>query len=222
MATQRALPALIPGQRVPMSYEDYLVATAEDVHAEWVNGEVIVFMPPATRHQALIGFLSRLIGLFADLFDLGVVHIAPLEMLARRGGPARQPDILFVAREHLARLESLRLVGPADLIIEVISPESVTRDRIEKAREYAAAGVREYWLVDSRPAVAPVVVYLLNDAGAYDAIVPDASGRYHSVVLPGFWFDPAWVQQAPLPKPLAILQLIAPQALRAALGDGEQ
>jgi len=40
-------------------------------------------------------------------------------------------------------------------------------------------------------------------------------------VLLGFWLDPAWLTQEPLPKPLAMMQQIAPDALRAAL-DGAQ
>jgi Uma2 family endonuclease len=91
--------------------------------------------------------------------------MAPFEMRARPDGPARIPDILFVAREHRDRIESLRLNGPADLIVELISPESVRRDRVEKLHEYAAAGVLEYWLIDTRPSPAPPVCYRLNSAG---------------------------------------------------------
>jgi hypothetical protein len=58
MATQRTVPGLIPGQRVPMSYEEYLAASDEDVHAEWVNGEVFPFMPPSDRHQDLAFWLA--------------------------------------------------------------------------------------------------------------------------------------------------------------------
>ncbi len=52
-------------------------------------------------------------------------------------------------------------------------------------------------------------------------IVPDARGRYHSLALPGFWLDPAWLRREVLPKPLAIMQRIAPDALRAALAGPE-
>ena len=40
-----------------MSYEDYLLWSTEDKHAEWVNGEVIIHMPPTDLHQALLGFV---------------------------------------------------------------------------------------------------------------------------------------------------------------------
>ena len=179
-------------------------------------------MPPSDRHQALIGFLQTLIKLYADLFDLGEVRVAPFEMRIRAVGSARQPDILFVSQAHLERIGALRLLGPADLIVEVISPESVRREQGEKRREYAAAGVPEYWIVDSRPAVSPLALYRLGEAGEYLPVAPDDAGRYRSTALPGFWLDPAWLCQEPLPKPLAILHLIAPEALRASLyGPGQ-
>jgi hypothetical protein len=52
-------------------------------------------------------------------------------------------------------------------------------------------------------------------------VEPDAAGRIHSTVLPGFWLDPAWLTQDPLPTQLAVIQQIAPEALRAALGTNE-
>jgi Uma2 family endonuclease len=221
MATERAIPALIPGQRVTMSYEEYLAISDEDLFAEWANGEIIVFGPASDRHQELLGWLLQVGGLFVDLFDSGVMLMAPFEMRARSNGPARIPDILFVAREHRERLSEMRLDGPADLIVEVVSPESLRRDRVEKLSEYAEAGVPEYWLIDSRPSPAPPVLYRLSDTGVYAPIEPDADGRIHSTVLPGFWLDPAWLAQEPLPLPLAVMRQVAPQALRAAMEADE-
>jgi Uma2 family endonuclease len=60
-------------------------------------------------------------------------------MRATPDGPARQPDLLFVAREHLDRLTETRLSGPADFVVEVVSDDSVARDRADKFYEYQAA-----------------------------------------------------------------------------------
>ena len=48
----------------------------------------------------------------------------------------------------------------------------------------------------------------------YLRIEPGASGIIHSKVLPGFWLDPEWLVQDPLPIPLEILRLIAGDALK--------
>ncbi len=102
-------------------------------------------MPATARHQAVIAFLTQPLGTFAAFFGLGRVFPAGYAMRLGRDGPAREPDVLFVAAEHGARVEATHLEGPADLAIEVISDDSVGRDRAEKFYEYQEAGVREYW-----------------------------------------------------------------------------
>lgn len=218
MAAQRTAAALIPGRRLPMSYEEFLSRVGEDVHAEWVAGEVIVFMPPTDRHQAIVVFLVKLLGLFVDLFDLGEVRVAPLEMRARPDGPAREPDVLFVARAHLDRLTAARLIGPADLVVEIVSNDSVTRDSVDKFAEYRAAGVREYWPFDPRPGQERANFYRLAVDGTYQAMPLDADGRYHAMILPGFWFDPTWLWQDPLPKVAPLLAAMTRRAPGAAPG----
>jgi Uma2 family endonuclease len=205
-------------RRLPMSYEAFLAWADEDIHAEWVDGEVIIFMPPVYRHQAIISFLCQLLGLFVEADDLGVVLIAPFEMRARPGGSAREPDLLFVARAHLDRLTPERLVGPADLVVEVISESSVGRDREEKFREYAAAGVPEYWLFDPRPGQQRADFFRLTEAGTYEPARADAEGRYHAAVVPGFWLDPNWLWQEPLPKVAPLLAAMRPGVERGAHG----
>jgi Uma2 family endonuclease len=210
------------GQRLRMSYVEYLAWADEDVHAEWVNGEVIVHIPPKRPHQRVVAFLLRLLGEFIELFQLGQLLPAPFEMRAVPDGPAREPDLLFIAREHLDRLSDLRLSGPADLVVEVLSDDSVARDRADKFYEYQAAGVREYWLIDPRPGYERADFYVLDDTGRYRPVPPAADGRYHSTVLSDFWFQVEWVLAAEPPAVLqALAQIVGPQKLLAAMGLSE-
>lgn len=209
MARQVRAPLPDDEQALVMSYEEWLAWAGESTRSEWVDGRAIVFMPPKTVHQLVWGLLFRLLSDFVERFDLGLVIAAPFEMRLARS--AREPDILFLAREHLDRLTPDRLLGPADMVVELISDDSVTRDRRDKLTEYAAAGIPEYWLFDPRPRRQRTDFYTLTTEGRYQAIPPDADGRYHSQVLPGFWLDPAWLWQEPLPKPAALLALIAPE-----------
>jgi Uma2 family endonuclease len=200
--TQPALADMPPTSeeyRLTMSYEEFLEWSDEDTHAEWVNGEVIVFMPPSIVHQDIISFLDVLISQYARFFDLGKVLIAPFEMLLIPGYAAREPDLAFIARDHLHRVKEKRVEGPADLVIEVISKESVTRDRRDKYHEYAQAGVQEYWIIDPRPRQRNVSCYQRTAQCTYQPILPDTEGRVHSDVLDGFWFRPAWLWQEPFP-----------------------
>ncbi len=208
-------------QRLKMTYEEYLAWEDEGAHGEWVDGEVIVFMPPTLLHQRLSGFLSTLLSTYARHLDLGLVLAAPVEMQLFPGRSSREPDLLFVARQHLERLTPERLVGPADLVVEIVSDSSVGRDRSDKFYEYQEAGVPEYLIIDPRPGKERVDFFRLTTEGKYLAILPDTEGHYHSLVLPGFWFDPEWLWQEPLPNTMAILATIAPQALRGALAAVE-
>jgi Uma2 family endonuclease len=208
--------------RLKMSYEEFLALPGDGRQMEWVDGEAIIFMPPSIRHQLLSGFLFSLLNNFVGLFNLGRVIAAPAEMRTRPDGPAREPDLLFIAREHLDRLTEQRLAGPADLIVEIVSPESVGRDRREKFVEYAAAGVPEYWWIDPRPRQHRFEPFTLSSSGNYEPIPPDAQGRFHSLVLPGFWLDPTWLWQDPLPEPLPLLLTIAPTAIEGLLRQLER
>jgi Uma2 family endonuclease len=213
--------SMTQGQPLRMSYEEYLAWADEDVHAEWVNGEVIVQMPPKEPHQRVVAFLLQLMGLFIQLFQLGRLLPAPFEMRATPDGPAREPDLIFVASEHLDRLSQERLSGPADLVVEVISDDSVARDRADKFYEYQAAGVREYWILDSRPGRERADFYVLDERGRYRPVPPESDGRYHSTVLPGFWLHVDWVTAAEPPAVLtALAQVVGPQKLIEAIEAG--
>ena len=211
---QTVTPPAAQEQRIAMTYEEFLAWGEESQQMEWVDGEVIVFMPPTDKHQAVIVFLTTLLAAFVDLFDLGAVRVAPFEMRVQPDGASREPDVLFVAREHLDRLTPERLAGPADLVIEVISDSSLRRDRTDKFYEYQEAGVLEYWLFDPRPGKERADFWHLTAQGKYEPVLPDAEGRYHSAVLPGFWLRPDWLWQNPLPNAVATMAAIAPQMFR--------
>jgi Uma2 family endonuclease len=217
MARQVTDPPVTDERRVAMTYEEWLAWPAgEHTLSEWVDGEVTIFMPPSERHQYIAGFLFVLTSWYARALNLGEVIIAPFEMrLSPRS--SREPDLLFVAREHANRLTGKRLEGPADLIVEIISEGSVTRDQREKMTEYEAAGVREYWLVDARPGHEETRFFQRTATGAFAAIPPDAGGRYHAAALPGFWFRPEWLWLDPRPDPVMLLPTIAPDAWQRAL-----
>ena len=54
MARQMMEPRAARGQRFRMSYEEYEAWMDENIQSEWVDGEVIIFMPPSARHERVI------------------------------------------------------------------------------------------------------------------------------------------------------------------------
>ncbi|MCL5995272.1 MAG: Uma2 family endonuclease [Chloroflexi bacterium] len=196
-------PQITPSAPLRMSYEEYLQWAGEDIHAEWVDGEVIVHMPPTDLHQATLGFLHILLGLFVQFFKRGRLLLAPFEMRLLPGRSSREPDILFVSNEHLERLTEERLVGPADLVVEIISDDSVQRDRRDKFKEYRTAGIREYWIIDPRASKRRADFFRLTEDGDYELFATEDDERVASLVLPGFWLRPAWLWQASDLEPFA-------------------
>src|SRR5262249_36748814 len=202
--------------RLSMSYEEFLDWSDDTTHAEWVDGEVIVFMPPMELHQFVSGFLFTLLQRFVSLFNLGLVLDAPYEMHLPDGS-SREPDILFISREHFDRRTPERLIGPADAVWEILSDSTARYDLREKFEAYRRNGVPECWMADPRPRHRQVDAFTRTGDGRYEPIPPDSQGRIRSIVLPGFWLKPDWLWQDPLPDPEALMLEIAPVAYRAYL-----
>lgn len=195
-----------------MSYAEYIAWADEDVHAEWVDGEVIVQIPPYDVHQIVLNFLNHLLHLYVEFQQLGVVLIAPFEMRLLSEKSARQPDILVITTEDLGRLSRERLEGPAGLVVEIVSRDSVRRDRHDKLHEYRRAGVREYWVVDPRPGCNRADFYRLDAAGEYELYATDEDERVTSAVLPGFWLRPAWLWLESKPPVMTVfLEILSPE-----------
>jgi Uma2 family endonuclease len=211
-------PAATPDDKPKeMTYDEFLAWSGEDTHAEWVNGEVIVHMPPKDPHQTLLEFFLKVIGIFIDIFDLGHLRVAPFELKLQPDGPSREPDLMFLQKDHLDRLTPERVIGSPDLIIEIVSNDSVHRDRVDKFDEYEAGGVPEYWIIDNRPQRQRAQFYQLTPNGQYQAIPIEADGIYRSAVLPGFWLRVNWLWKARPEALRAIAEIIGPEQVAEAL-----
>ena len=200
----KPLSVLTPPPPGKMTYEQFLDWMHEDTHAEWVNAEVVFITPVSIDHNNLSGFLLVLIRHFVEAYQSGMVLFEPSQMKTGPDLPSRSPDIIFVAKEHLSRLKKTHLEGPADLVVEIISPESRARDRGEKFCEYEQGGVREYWLID--PIRKQAEFYHLGKDGIYRVMPISDNGLFRSAVLEGLWLKVEWLWQEPLPPLLSVLK----------------
>lgn len=187
-----------------MTYEEFLAWCDEDTSAEWVDGEVQMASPASTRHQLVKKFLVGILDGWVQRHALGVVLDAPFQMRIVEPPRGREPDVLFVAKENRDRLKETYLDGPADLVIEIISPESLSRDRGEKFVEYEVAGVREYWLID--PDREQAEFYALGADKRYRLIGVGTDDILRSQVVKGFFIQVKWLWQEPLPKVVEVLK----------------
>ena len=193
------------GEPLRMSYDEYRDWWDKEAgrRGEWVDGEVIVFMATSLRHARMVSFLVLLLGSYLGIRRTGEVIAQDFELRTREGA-AREPDLIVVLNEHRHRFEENRLRGAADLVVEVISPDSVSRDRRDKLAEYAVAGIPEYWVVDPREGRASIELFVLEEDGYYTPAKPDRDGRLTSTILPGVWVDPTWAALEELPDGLRL------------------
>jgi Uma2 family endonuclease len=118
----------------------------------------------------------------------------------------RAPDIQVLLPEHLHFVQQYEVVGRADLVVEIVSPGSERRDRVEKFSEYERAGVPEYWILDHRHQES--LFYQLDAEGRYQRIDPDESGVYHSAILKGLRLKVTVLWEEELPKGIEVVRMV--------------
>jgi Uma2 family endonuclease len=142
---------------------------------------------------------------------MAVVLGSPTEMNLRSGRAYREPDILVVLNEHRHRFSAQRLEGPADIVFELLTSESLARDRDEKRTEYESVGIREHWIIDATESRNGLRAYALSKSGPYEPLAPAERGRTHSRFLTGFWLDPAWFTADDLPGEATVIRTLVPR-----------
>jgi len=148
---------------------------------ELSDGIIEVLPMPTREHQEIVRAL--LLALFAFLRPRGGdVLFAPLRLRVSEGN-FREPDLLAVLDTDDPRAQNRYWTG-ADLVMEVVSPDAPERDLVEKRREYAEAGIPEYWIVDPRDRSVTVLVLADGQYREHGRFVPGQGAT--SVLLPDF------------------------------------
>ncbi len=182
------------------SFGEFLELDLEE-RVEWVEGKVVLMTPARREHAELVAFLLTSLRAYVEARELGQVYCEPFVMKTGEGMPGRSPDVFFVTSAHLDRIKEKHLEGPADLVVEVLSPDSRGRDRGDKFFEYEQGGVLEYWLLD--PVRKEAEFYLLQE-GRFRPVVVEG-GVYRSREVAGLEVDVGWFWQRPFPTLLWLL-----------------
>ncbi|MFN8528284.1 MAG: Uma2 family endonuclease [Anaerolineae bacterium] len=187
-----------------VSEDDYMARYAAD-HCEWVRGFVIKMSPTTDRHWELVFYLGLLLKAYLELRPIGTVRGEPFVMKLSKDS-RREPDLMVILQEHANRLTTTHLQGPADICIEVVSPESYQRDRVDKLYEYQKGGVTEYWIID--PHKQEALFYRRDKAGVYVG-QPLEGEHYRPLALPGFALHVPTLWQDSLPQPGAVVSAVS-------------
>ncbi|MDZ4764788.1 MAG: Uma2 family endonuclease [Chloroflexota bacterium] len=167
-----------------VSWEDFL-ANKNWEHVEWVDGWVVKMPGINERHDGLQEFFHFLLRFFLELSGVGGrVFRDPMLMKPFPHLPGRAPDIMVLFGDRLHLVGEKAVEGAADIVIEIVSPKGEKRDRIEKFREYEAAGVKEYWVIDYR--FHDAEFYVLNIDGVFERAMLESNEVYRSPHLHHF------------------------------------
>ena len=123
---------------------------------EQINGREYMMARPTVNHSRIarniVGIFDRhLIGKTCEAFGKTDVYLSDKDYII--------PDAMIVCNPDI--ITKKRIAGVPDLIVEILSPSTSRRDRLEKLRLYKKYGVKEYWIVDPRGK--SVEVYLLKE-----------------------------------------------------------
>jgi Uma2 family endonuclease len=115
---------------------------------EAIDGELYVTAAPVTRHQRISGNLYFALRTLLEEPGYGSVLPAPIGVEFPETEEGVQPDLIFVAREREAIIVKEGIRGAPDLVVEIGSPSTASRDRTIKLKLYRRQGVPQYWIVD--------------------------------------------------------------------------
>jgi len=170
--------------RVRATREDY-ERLPEHVKAELIDGEIVVTPAPSDWHEHLVASLTALVRDHLGTAARGRVLGSRTEVSVWELGEEKilQPDIVVLPEGAMPTGRDWKAPIPV-WVAEVLSPSTAKRDRAVKVRLYAAAGVREAWLVD--PDAETIEVF---DLAAKEHHVFTRGERAVSQAIPGFGAD---------------------------------
>jgi Uma2 family endonuclease len=163
--------AVQPITRIDAEEYYQLPEYADNNLIELIEGEVVIGVPPNTKHQSAVGETFFIFMTCAKTLG-GKAFTAPIEVYLDAYN-IYEPDVLYLAPDTKCVVKEQRLVGAPDLVVEVLSRSTAKNDREKKFRAYEKFRVREYWIID--PVNAYLEVYVLSN-GTYEKIGTYAVG----------------------------------------------
>lgn len=143
---------------------EYYALVHENTKAEFINGEIIYQSPVRMRHWDASMQLSSLLHAYVKKHQLGKVGVEKVMISLSRND--YEPDICFFSAERAAEFTDDQMHFPApDFIVEIVSKSTESIDRGVKFVDYAAHGVREYWILDRAKQTLEQYLLTQNDDG---------------------------------------------------------
>ncbi len=156
------------------------------VKAEFINGEIVLHSPVKKRHFSVTDLLSSLLSFYVRVKKLGRVATEKAMIALTRND--YEPDLVFFSKEKYDTFTDDQMLFPApDFVVEILSKKTAAKDRGIKKQDYAAHGIREYWIIDPiRQQIEQYILLSPNDKQYTPAKIFGLADDIESHVIKGF------------------------------------
>lgn len=130
----------------PVTYDDYAQLPDDGKRYEIANGVLELMTPaPSPKHQVII---TQILTALMNSCQLDyMIFASPIDLILSNT-EVRQPDLVIVPRSKMNIITRRGIEGIPSLVGEVLSPQSIKRDRFNKLKVYAQYHIPEYWIID--------------------------------------------------------------------------
>jgi len=177
-----------------LTYQDYLLLPEEAGYRfEILNGTLIREPSPNVIHQRVSRRLQRILeDYFLEVDSEGEIFNAPLDVTFH-DITVVQPDLFYVSGNQKVIVKNTRIDGPPTLIVEILSPSTSRKDRLQKLRIYQEVQVQHYWLVNPEEKTLECFslqdgVYAIIATGMDEDVVSHPAFTGLSIPLKALWY----------------------------------
>ncbi len=200
MASSAAQKSIMASHNAPQQIEELIEAmnaekqkrkdfynwVTPNIKAEFINGEVVIHSPVKSIHWRVLDNLVSLVSTYVKFQKLGRVGFEKVMIALERND--YEPDLVFYSKLKAEAFKDEQILFPApDFIVEILSKGTASKDKGIKKKDYAAAGVTEYWIIDPiRENIEQYILFSPKDTVYSPAKVFNKSHEIESKAIAGF------------------------------------
>nr|WP_144919616.1 Uma2 family endonuclease [Paenibacillus bovis] len=133
-------------RKTGLTYDDY-AAIDDGQYYELAGGKLELISPaPYVTHQMISYEIQKKLDYSCS--SNYIILNSPVDLILSPS-EVRQPDLVIIHRDRFDIISKRGIEGAPDLVVEILSPSSLKRDKIDKLKVYAEYQIPEYWIVDT-------------------------------------------------------------------------
>ena len=184
-----------------VSEEKFFKFATENISCELIDGVLIIHSPASIQHERIFQFLLILLNRFLKRTKGGEV-LGSRVVMRLASDLIPEPDLIVLLPKNLSKIQDTFIEGPADLMVEILSPSTRRTDLTIKIPRCLEKGVKEIWAID--PEVKGVTIFHPRK----EPIVYNKGDIVKSTILKNFWIKNDWLWSTDTIDPIDCLNEI--------------